>query len=114
VAGCRSNQEIARRIGAERMQKYLDLLNTATGYGGGIRTQFWLTWQLADQSGPSRSISSTAAARTLPAFKTQPGRNGARYPSRPKQDFFIIRAKSGLLGAEIGKGRHWLEGGWAE
>src|SRR5260370_5526322 len=36
-------QEIARRIGAERMQKYLDLLDYRNRYIGGGSGQFWLT-----------------------------------------------------------------------
>ena len=52
-------QEIARRIGQERMQKYVDLLDYGNrDIGGGI-DQFWLTGDLAHRSGRSRSISST-------------------------------------------------------
>ena len=54
-------QEIARRIGAERMQKYVDLFDYGNrDIGGGI-DQFWLTGNLRiDPS--SRSISSTGCA----------------------------------------------------
>jgi beta-lactamase class D len=106
-------QEIARRIGAERMQKYVDLFEYGNrDIGGGI-DQFWLTGSL--RIDPMQQIDFVDRLR-----------RGVLRVSKRSQDLVrdilpvtkvgdsIIRAKSGLLGAEIGKpSLGWLVG-WAE
>jgi len=106
-------QEIARRIGAERMQKYLDLFEYGNrNIGGGI-DQFWLTGDL--RIDPVQQIDFVDRLR-----------RGALAVSKRSQELVcdilpvtkvgnsVIRAKSGLLGAEIGKpSLGWLVG-WAE
>lgn len=106
-------QEIARRIGAERMQKYVDLFEYGNrNIGGGI-DQFWLTGEL--RIDPIQQIDFVDRLR-----------RGALPVPRRSQDLVrdilpvtkvreaTIRAKSGLLGAELGKpSLGWLVG-WAE
>ena len=107
-------QEIARRIGAERMQKYVDLLEYGNrDIGGGI-DQFWLTGQLADRSDPADRFRRPPAARRA-CRSPNAARNWCAISSRSrKSGDSIIRAKSGLLGAEVGKPTlGWLVG-WAE
>jgi beta-lactamase class D len=92
-------QEIARRIGPERMQKYVDLLEYGNrDIGGGI-DQFWLTGNL--RIDPIQQVDFVDRLRrgVLPVIKVGDA---------------AIRAKSGLLGAEVGKpSLGWLVG-WAE
>ena len=74
-------QEIARRIGAERMQKYLDLFDYGNrDIGGGI-DQFWLTGNL--RIDPIQQIDFVDRLRrgVLPVSKAQPGTD-ARYSRR--------------------------------
>jgi beta-lactamase class D len=106
-------QEIARRIGSERMQKYVDLLEYGNrNIGGGI-DQFWLTGEL--RIDPIQQIDFVDRLR-----------RGVLAVSKRNQDLVrdilpvtmageaTIRAKSGLLGAELGKpSLGWLVG-WAE
>jgi beta-lactamase class D len=106
-------QEIARRIGVERMQKYVDLFEYGNrNIGGGI-DQFWLTGDL--RIDPIQQIDFVDRLR-----------RGVLPVSRRSQDLVrdilpvtkagesTIRAKSGLLGAELGKpSLGWLVG-WAE
>ena len=106
-------QEIARRIGAERMQKYVDLLEYGNrDIGGGI-DQFWLTGKL--RIDPVQQVDFVDRLR-----------RGALQVSKRSQDLVrdilpvtkvgdaVIRAKSGLLGAETGKpSLGWLVG-WVE
>ena len=106
-------QEIARRIGAERMQKYVDLLEYGNrDIGGGI-DQFWLTGKL--RIDPVQQVDFVDRLR-----------RGALQVSKRSQDLVrdilpvtkvgdaVIRAKTGLLGAETGKpSLGWLVG-WAE
>jgi beta-lactamase class D len=106
-------QEIARRIGAERMQKYVDLLEYGNrDIGGGI-DQFWLTGNL--RIDPVQQVDFVDRLR-----------RGVLQVSKRSQDLVrdilpvtkagdaVIRAKSGLLGAEVGKpSLGWLVG-WAE
>ncbi|HEY0328863.1 MAG TPA: class D beta-lactamase [Rhodopseudomonas sp.] len=106
-------QEIARRIGAERMQNYLDRIDYGNhAIGGGI-DQFWLTGDL--QIDPIQQIDFIDRLR-----------RGALPVSTRSQDLVrdilpvtkigdaVIRAKTGLLGAETGQPTlGWLVG-WAE
>jgi beta-lactamase class D len=104
-------QEIARRIGVERMQQYLDLLEYGNrDIGGGI-DQFWLTGNL--RIDPVQQVDFVDRLR-----------RGALAVSKRSQDLVrdilpvtkvgdaVIRAKSGLLGAEQGR-LGWMVG-WAE
>jgi len=106
-------QEIARRIGQERMQKYVDLLEYGNrDIGGGI-DQFWLTGNL--RIDPVQQVDFVDRLR-----------RGVLQISKRSQDLVrdilpvtkvgdaTIRAKSGLLGAEVDKpSLGWLVG-WAE
>jgi beta-lactamase class D len=92
-------QEIARRIGAERMQKYVDLFDYGNrDIGGGI-DQFWLTGNL--RIDPMQQIDFVDRLRrgVLPVSKRSQA---------------TIRAKSGLLGAEQGKPSLGWMVGWVE
>jgi len=106
-------QEIARRIGAERMQKYLDLLEYGNrDIGGGI-DQFWLTGNL--RIDPVQQIDFVDRLRrgALPVSKRSQELVRDILPVTKVGDA-VIRAKSGLLGAEVGKpSLGWLVG-WAE
>src|SRR5580698_1124392 len=106
-------QEIARRIGAERMQKYLDLLEYGNrDIGGGI-DQFWLTGSL--RIDPIQQIDFVDRLRrgTLPVSKRSQDLVRDILPVTKVGDS-IIRAKSGLLGAETGKPSLGWMVGWAE
>jgi beta-lactamase class D len=106
-------QEIARRIGAERMQKYLDLFEYGNrDIGGGI-DQFWLTGNL--RIDPVQQIDFVDRLRrgTLPVSKRSQELVRDILPVTKAGDS-IIRAKSGLLGAEIGKPSLGWMVGWAE
>jgi beta-lactamase class D len=106
-------QEIARRIGAERMQKYVDLFEYGNrDIGGGI-DQFWLTGNL--RIDPVQQIDFVDRLRrgVLPVSKRSQELVRDILPVT-KSDDAIIRAKSGLLGGEVGKpSLGWLVG-WAE
>jgi beta-lactamase class D len=106
-------QEIARRIGAERMQKYLDLFEYGNrDIGGGI-DQFWLTGNL--RIDPVQQIDFVDRLRrgALPVSKRSQDLVRDILPVTKVGDA-IIRAKTGLLGAEIGKpSLGWLVG-WVE
>jgi beta-lactamase class D len=106
-------QEIARRIGSERMQKYLDLFDYGNrDIGGGI-DQFWLTGNL--RIDPVQQIDFVDRLRrgALPVAKRSQERVADILPVTKSGDA-VIRAKSGLLGAEVGKPTlGWLVG-WAE
>jgi beta-lactamase class D len=106
-------QEIARRIGAERMQKYVDLLDYGNrNIGGGI-DQFWLTGDL--RIDPVQQIDFLDRLRrgVLPLAARTQEKVRDILPVTKFGDA-TIRAKSGLLGAEIGKpSLGWLVG-WAE
>jgi beta-lactamase class D len=106
-------QEIARRIGAERMQKYLDLLEYGNrDIGGGI-DQFWLTGKL--RIDPFQQIDFVDRLRrgALPVSKRSQDLVRDILPVT-KVGEAVIRAKSGLLGAEIGKPSLGWMVGWAE
>jgi beta-lactamase class D len=106
-------QEIARRIGAERMQKYIDLFDYGNrNIGGGI-DQFWLTGDL--RIDPIQQIDFVDRLRRggLPVSKRSQDLVRDILPVTKAADA-TIRAKSGLLGAELGKpSLGWLVG-WAE
>jgi beta-lactamase class D len=106
-------QEIARRIGPERMQKYVDLLEYGNrDIGGGI-DQFWLTGNL--RIDPIQQVDFVDRLRrgVLPVSKRSQELVRDILPVTKVGDA-TIRAKSGLLGAEVGKpSLGWLVG-WAE
>jgi beta-lactamase class D len=106
-------QEIARRIGAGRMQKYVDLFEYGNrNIGGGI-DQFWLTGEL--RIDPIQQIDFVDRLRrgVLPVSKRSQDLVRDILPVTRAGDA-TIRAKSGLLGAELGKpSLGWLVG-WAE
>jgi len=106
-------QEIARRIGAERMQKYVDLFEYGNrDIGGGI-DQFWLTGSL--RIDPVQQIDFVDRLRrgALPVAKRSQELVRDILPVTKSGDA-VIRAKTGLVGAEAGKpSLGWLVG-WAE
>jgi len=106
-------QEIARRIGAERMQKYLDLFDYGNrDIGGGI-DQFWLTGNL--RIDPVQQIDFVDRLRrgVLPVSKRSQELTRDILPVTKVGDA-TIRAKSGLLGAEQGKPSLGWMVGWVE
>jgi len=106
-------QEIARRIGAERMQKYVDLLEYGNrNIGGGI-DQFWLTGDL--RIDPIQQIDFVDRLRrgVLPVSKRSQDLVRDILPVTKAGDA-TIRAKTGLLGAELGKPSLGWVVGWAE
>ena len=106
-------QEIARRIGQERMQKYVDLFEYGNrDIGGGI-DQFWLTGNL--RIDPVQQVDFVDRLRrgTLPVSKRSQDLVRDILPVTKVGDS-VIRAKSGLLGAEIGKPSLGWMVGWAE
>src|SRR5437764_6134196 len=106
-------QEIARRIGPERMQKYLDLFEYGNrNIGGGI-DQFWLTGDL--RIDPMQQIDFVDRLRrgVLPISKRSQDLVCDILPVTRAGDA-TIRAKTGLLGAELGKPSLGWVVGWAE
>lgn len=106
-------QEIARRIGQERMQKYLDLFDYGNrDIGGGI-DQFWLTGNL--RIDPIQQIDFVDRLRrgVLPVSKRSQELTRDILPVTRVGDA-TIRAKSGLLGAEAGKPSLGWMVGWVE
>jgi beta-lactamase class D len=106
-------QEIARRIGQERMQKYVDLFEYGNrDIGGGI-DQFWLTGNL--RIDPTQQIDFVDRLRrgALPISKRSQDLVRDILPVTKVGDS-IIRAKSGLLGAERGEPSLGWMVGWAE
>jgi beta-lactamase class D len=104
-------QEIARRIGQERMQKYVDLLEYGNrNIGGGI-DQFWLTGDL--RIDPIQQIDFLDRLRrgVLPVSKRSQDMVRDILPVTQVGDA-VIRSKSGLLGREQGS-LGWMVG-WAE
>jgi len=106
-------QEIARRIGPERMQKFVDLLEYGNrDIGGGI-DQFWLTGNL--RIDPVQQVDFVDRLRrgVLPVSKRSQDLVRDILPVT-KVGNATIRAKSGLVGAERGQpSLGWLVG-WAE
>jgi beta-lactamase class D len=106
-------QEIARRIGEVRMQKYVDLLEYGNrNIGGGI-DQFWLTGDL--RIDPMQQIDFVDRLRrgVLPISRRSQDLVRDILPVTKAGDA-TIRAKSGLLGAEIGKPSLGWMVGWVE
>src|SRR6202165_3472141 len=106
-------QEIARRIGQERMQKYVDLFEYGNrDIGGGI-DQFWLTGSL--RIDPVQQVDFVDRLRrgVLPVSKRSQELARDILPVTKAGDS-IIRAKSGLVGAENGKPSLGWMVGWAE
>jgi beta-lactamase class D len=106
-------QEIARRIGSERMQKYLDLMDYGNrDIGGGI-DQFWLTGKL--RIDPMQQIDFLDRLRrgVLPVSRRSQELVRDIMPVTEVGDA-TIRAKSGLLGAEQGKRSLGWMVGWVE
>lgn len=106
-------QEIARRIGVERMQKYVDLFEYGNrDIGGGI-DQFWLTGDL--RIDPVQQVDFVDRLRrgVLPISKRSQDLVRDILPVTKSGDS-IIRAKSGLLGAELDKPSLGWMVGWAE
>ena len=107
------SQEIARRIGPERMQKYLDLFEYGNrDIGGGI-DQFWLTGDL--RIDPVQQVDFVDRLRrgVLPVSRRSQDLVRDMLPVTKVGDA-VIRAKSGLLGAEVGKPSLGWMVGWAE
>ena len=106
-------QDIARRIGAERMQKYLDLFEYGNrDIGGGI-DQFWLTGDLRIDPMQQVDFVDRSAARRAAGVQAQPG-TGARYPCRdqsrrrhhPRQERVAgRRSRKAVAGMDGGLGR---------
>jgi len=106
-------QEIARRVGEGRMQKYVDLFEYGNrNIGGGI-DQFWLTGDL--RIDPVQQVDFVDRLRrgALPISKRSQELVRDILPVTKIGDS-LIRAKSGLLGAEIGKPSLGWMVGWAE
>src|SRR5829696_6740148 len=104
-------QEIARKIGPERMQKYLDLFDYGNRKIGGGIDQFWLTGNL--RIDPVQQIDFVDRLRrgVLPVSKRSQELTRDILPVTKVGDA-TIRAKSGLLGAEAGKpSLGWMEKG---
>ena len=106
-------QEIARRIGAERMQKYVDLLDYGNrDIGGGI-DQFWLTGNLRIDPVQQIDFLDRLRRSALPVSKRSQELVRDILPVTRVGDA-MIRAKSGLLGAEQGRPSLGWMVGWAE
>jgi len=106
-------QEIARRIGPERMQKFVDLFDYGNrNIGGGI-DQFWLTGDL--RIDPVQQVDFVDRLRrgVLPVSKRSQDLVRDILPVTKVGDA-VVHAKSGLLGAERGEpSLGWIVG-WAE
>src|SRR6202048_4148287 len=106
-------QEIARRIGAQRMQKYVDLFEYGNrDIGGGI-DQFWLTGNLRIDPVQQVDFVDRLRRSVLPVSKRSQELVRDILPVTKTGDS-IIRAKSGLLGAVAGRPSLGWMVGWAE
>nr|WP_036017461.1 class D beta-lactamase [Bradyrhizobium sp. WSM1743] len=106
-------QEIARRIGQERMQKYVDEFDYGNrDIGGGI-DQFWLTGALRIDPVEQIDFVDRLRRRALPISKRSQDLVADILPVTKIGDS-VIRAKSGLLGAERGEPSLGWMVGWAE
>src|SRR5215813_7564265 len=106
-------QEIARRIGEERMQKYVDLFEYGNREIGGGIDQFWLTGNL--RIDPVQQVDFVDRLRrgVLPISQRSQELVRDILPVTRAGDA-VIRAKSGLLGAERGEPSLGWMVGWAE
>jgi beta-lactamase class D len=106
-------QELARRIGAERMQTYVDLFEYGNRDTGGGIDQFWLTGNL--RIDPVQQVDFVDRLRrgVLPVSKRSQDIVRDILPVTKSGDA-VIRAKTGLLGAEAGKPSLGWVVGWAE
>jgi len=106
-------QEIARRIGEERMQHYVDLFDYGNrDIGGGI-DQFWLSGALRIDPIEQIDFVDRLRRRALPISKRSQDVVCDILPVI-KVGESIIRVKSGLLGAERGEPSLGWMVGWAE
>src|ERR1700754_1785128 len=106
-------QEIARRIGQERMQKYVDLFEYGNrDIGGGI-DQFWLTGNLRIDPMQQIDLVDRLHRGVLPVSKRSQELVRDILPVTRAGDA-TIRVKSGLLGAEQGKPSLGWMVGWIE
>lgn len=104
-------QEIARRIGQERMQKYVDLFDYGNrDIGGGI-DQFWLSGALRIDPVEQVDFVDRLRRRALPVSSGSQDLVADILPVT-KVGGSIIRAKSGLAGRDQGS-VGWMVG-WAE
>ena len=104
-------QEIARRIGEERMQKYVDLLDYGNhNIGGGI-DRFWVSGDLRIDPVQQIDFLDRLRRRTLPVAKRSQDLVVDILPVTKVGDA-VIRAKTGLTDREHGS-LGWLVG-WAE
>jgi beta-lactamase class D len=106
-------QEIARRIGPERMQKFVDLFDYGNRNIGGAIDQFWLTGDL--RIDPVQQVDFVDRLRrgVLPVSKRSQDLVRDILPVTKLGDA-VIHAKSGLLGAERGEPSLGWMVGWAE
>jgi beta-lactamase class D len=106
-------QDIARRIGQGRMQKYVDLLEYGNrDIGGGI-DQFWLTGNLRIDPVQQVDFLDRLRRGALPVSKRSQDLVRDILPLTRAGES-VIRAKSGLLGAERGQPSLGWMVGWAE
>ncbi len=112
-------QEIARRIGAERMQKYVDAFEYGNRNIGGSIDRFWLTGDLRISPLEQIAFVDKLRRRALPVSKRAQDLTADILPVTKAGDS-VIRAKTGLIGVDdkrvIETGQvsvGWLVG-WAE
>jgi beta-lactamase class D len=106
-------QEIARRIGPERMQTFVDLFDYGNrNIGGGI-DQFWLTGDLRIDPVQQVDFIDRLRRGVLPISKRSQDLVRDILPVTKVGDT-VIHAKSGLLGAERGEPSLGWMVGWAE
>jgi beta-lactamase class D len=106
-------QEIARRIGEARMQKFVDLLDYGNrNIGGGI-DQFWLTGDMRIDPVQQVDFIDRLRRGVLPVSKRSQDLVRDIVPTT-KAGASVIHFKSGLLGAERGDpSLGWIVG-WAD
>jgi beta-lactamase class D len=112
-------QEIARRVGAERMQKFVDAFEYGNGDIGGGIDRFWLTGDLRISPLQQIAFVDKLRRRALPVSKRSQDLVADILPVTKVGDN-IIRAKTGLIGVDdktavdgVKASVGWLVG-WAE
>ena len=112
-------QQIARRIGQERMQKYLDAFDYGNRNMGGGIDRFWLTGGLRISPMQQLAFIDKLRRRALPVSKRAQDLTADILPVTKFGDS-LIRAKTGLIGVDdrtamdgIKSSFGWLVG-WAE